>query len=107
MSINEFVCSCYAIAKEHGFHERAVTFDDNQYNTRHILSWLMLVTTEVAEAAEAVRQGFEEGFIEELADICIRVFDIAGALNIDLEAAIAAKMGKNSIRSFRHGGKRA
>lgn len=44
---------------------------------------------------------------EEMADIAIRLFDDAGAMGIDLEAAIEAKFAYNRTRSHRHGGKAA
>mgnify|MGYP003611382978 CR=1 FL=1 len=42
---------------------------------------------------------------EELADILIRCFDMAGALQINLDYAVAEKMRYNATRSYRHGGK--
>lgn len=43
------------------------------------------------------------GIPSELADIVIRVFDLAGRENIDLERAIEEKMAFNKTRPFRHG----
>lgn len=106
MNIWEYGMQAYRIAEVHGFHERHVAFENDE-DVPQILAWLMLVSTEVAEAAEAVRNGDEANFTEELADICIRVFDYAFALGINLQAAIEAKMTKNEARAFRHGGKRA
>lgn len=68
-----------------------------------MLGKLMLVVTEVAEAAEAVRHADVANFQEEIADTCIRIFDICGTMGIDLEAAIAAKMGVNVERPQLHG----
>lgn len=45
------------------------------------------------------------GVPSELADIIIRVFDLAGRYNIDLERAIDEKMAYNATRPARHGGK--
>lgn len=67
------------------------------------LAKLMLVVTEVAEAAEAVRKGDDENFAEELADICIRVFDLAEGSGVNLEQAIVDKMQKNESRPHMHG----
>jgi NTP pyrophosphatase (non-canonical NTP hydrolase) len=91
-----------------GFHEHSPVFGSNSRDARHILSWLMLVTTEVAEAAEEVRRGESiQKFTSELADICIRTFDIAGQLDLNLEEAILAKMDGNKTRPFMHGDKLA
>lgn len=80
---------------------------------------LMLIVTEVSEAMECVRDddlvmrydeekhGKPEGLPSELADIVIRVADLAGALGIDLEDAIKVKMAFNKRRRHRHGGRKA
>lgn len=45
--------------------------------------------------------------LEELADVCIRVFDAAEEFQLgDLEDAILEKMEKNRHRPHRHGGKK-
>lgn len=46
------------------------------------------------------------GFDSELADIVIRVMDLAEHLGIDLERAIQEKHEFNQTRPMRHGGKR-
>jgi len=46
-----------------------------------------------------------EAINEELADIILRVGDLAGRMGLDLEAAVVAKMEKNKKRVNRHGGK--
>jgi NTP pyrophosphatase (non-canonical NTP hydrolase) len=66
---------------------------------------LALIHSEVSEALEADRKGNYENFVEELADVCIRVFDLCGAKDIDLETAISKKMQYNRTRSYKHGGK--
>ena len=91
----------------HGFHEYAPIFGVPGRDTRHILSWLMLINTEVAEAAEAARKGTLYDFGEELADTVIRVFDTAEALGINIEEHIFLKMDVNDGRAHMHGGKRA
>lgn len=76
-----------------------------------ILAKLALVTTEVSEAVEVIREGFQEGrdpvadFTEELADVVIRVMDLAEGMDLNLTGAILAKIEKNASRGFRHGGK--
>lgn len=81
-----------------------------------VLSWLVLLVSEVAEAIVAVLSGDKESFEEELADIAIRLGDMVGAINampnhpfgpLDLERAIIAKNERNRHRGYRHGGKLA
>lgn len=42
---------------------------------------------------------------EEIADACIRIFDLCGYYGIDLEAWIEAKMAYNATRPAKHGKK--
>lgn len=80
-----------------------------------LLAMLALVHSEVSEATECIREGKmaltfgdkakPEGFPSELADIIIRVMDMAEALGLDLEEAIKFKNEFNKTRPYRHGGK--
>ncbi|MCX4313777.1 MAG: hypothetical protein OSJ83_08015 [Clostridia bacterium] len=79
---------------------------------------LMLVVSEVSEAFEEVRnnhamtetyyseKGKMEGVPSELADVVIRVMDLAEYYGIDLEKTIAEKHAFNKTRPFKHGGKK-
>jgi NTP pyrophosphatase (non-canonical NTP hydrolase) len=96
--LNELVDEAHKTASEKGFWD-----NQDRENTTVILCKLMLITTEVAEAAEAIRHGNEENFKEELADVCIRIFDLAGAKNINLEQEIVNKMEVNYTRPYKHG----
>lgn len=94
-TINEFIREAYQTACEKGFH-------DEEHSDEH---YLMLIITELSEAVEAHRKGrwadwkgFEkegetkeafERYIkdtveDELADACIRIFDLAGLANAKL-----------------------
>lgn len=66
---------------------------------------LMLSVSELAEAMEGHRKGLKDDKLPhrsmlevELADTVIRVFDLAGALDMDLGGAIAEKMAFNAQR---------
>ncbi len=65
----------------------------------------MLIVSEVAEAMEGHRKDLMDDklphrkMIEvELADAVIRIFDLAGAMNLDMGGAIAEKMNFNATR---------
>lgn len=76
---------------------------------------LMLIVGEVAEAHEELRthkdlkhvyyrdDGKPEGFEFELADVFIRLMDLAGALGIDIGARVAEKHAFNQTRPYKHG----
>ena len=57
-----------------------------------------------SEALEAYRNHDKKNFAEELADIVIRVFDMAEGLEVDIQAEILKKHEINKKRPFRHGG---
>jgi len=119
-SINEIAKEIYQNAKDKGFH------DDHPKN---IGEMLMLIVSEVSEALEADRKAqftdinmnvvngwvgnedfklsfkdnVKDTFEDELADVMIRVMDLASYKDIDLEAHIKAKMRYNSLREQKHG----
>lgn len=80
---------------------------------------LALVNTEVAEALEAHRKGYddddpshfsgmtplqEEDFTEEVADAVIRLFDIIGFYGLsEFGNILVAKIEKNRTRPYLHG----
>jgi len=102
----------HRVATSKGWHAGADWTDPQRQ-----LAGLMLIATEIAEAAECVRVGHlspmqgaggkPEGLPSELADVVIRLGDFAGAMGIDLEAAVIEKQAFNRTRSHRHGGKLA
>lgn len=81
-----------------------------------ILACLALVTSEVAEAMEAVRKHdpatwsdaeTKDTLVRELAGAVVRCMDLAGELDLPLAEAIRAEIDANAARGFRHGGKAA
>lgn len=106
-SITNWQKEVHENAKAHGWWE----------NPRTIGELLMLITSEVAEAFEEIRNGHDpnenyykdgkmEGVPSELADIVIRVMDLCEYYGIDLEKAIAEKHEYNKTRPYKHGGKK-
>jgi len=114
MSLNELRDEAFAYAEKQGFHEN-INFGKN----------LMLVVSELSEALEADRKGkwydpnglnqtalmpkeeyevYVRGTVEEeIADAIIRLCDIAGIYQIDLDWHIRAKMEYNKTRPYKHG----
>ncbi len=95
----------YANAVAHGFYDPPPSIPER----------LCLLHSEVSEALEAFRDGDmtlrisdvgkPEGFASELADIAIRLVDLARHTNIDLDEAVRVKMAYNETRPFKHGRK--
>lgn len=92
-SLNELAELCHSIAVEKGFWDKQ----------RNIGEALMLIVTELAEAMEAHRHQDEQNFKEELADTFIRLLDLCGGLNIDIEQEIYKKSVHNKTRPYKHG----
>lgn len=73
---------------------------------RNVGELLCLVHSEISEAMEGHRKGLKDDklphrdqFEVELADTMIRIFDIAGAFNLDLLGAVAEKIEYNANRA--------
>lgn len=92
-SLNELSTICHSIAREKGFWDKE----------RNIGEALMLIVTELAEAMEAHRKQDDPNFKEELADAFIRLLDLCGGLQIDIEDEIDKKSQKNKNRPYKHG----
>ena len=101
LKINDFAKEIMSWRKGHGFYtpNELLSVEGKDY----MLGKLMLVVTEVAEAAEAVRHGDASNFREELADTFIRLMDITAAMNINIEDEIIKKMAVNEKRPIKHG----
>lgn len=115
IELNKLAESIYKANKEKGFWD----------SERNIGELLMLVVTELAEALEAHRkddfavtekgkQEFDKSefelkikntFEDEIADTFIRLFDLCGGLNIDIEKFIDLKLQYNKTRGHKHGKK--
>lgn len=98
--------AAHSAAVEKGFWDK-----DSDQNR---LSKLMLVVTELAEAAEGYRKpGLSDKIPpysiqeEEIADAIIRLMDLAESDGMRIGAAIIDKLQYNTSRTYRHGGKEA
>lgn len=109
-SIREISEEIYEWRFGHGFYTPESLSSEKERDM--MLGKLGLVVSEVAEAMEAVRMIAPDHFAsanryrefsEELADVVIRVFDIAFSMKVDLEAEIEKKMAANRARPHRHG----
>jgi len=93
-------------------------WDDENRNIGELLA---LIHSEVSEALESYRitgkdelsktwlskSGKPEGFVIELADVFIRIADLCGEFNLDLDQALKTKLEYNKTRPYRHGNKKA
>lgn len=113
----DFQQECFDIARRSGFHDTDIA--TGAPNWEHISNLelarrLLLVICEVVEGFEELRNGahpceiyYKEGKPEglpiELADVVIRVFNLAQAHYIDMTKAINIKMEYNKTRPYLHG----
>lgn len=91
--------ACHSLAKASGW------WPDEEITKEAIATKLLLVVTEVAEATEGLRKDLMDDKLPhrqmlevELADTVIRVFDLAGRLELDLGGAISEKLQYNQSR---------
>lgn len=103
-AVSEVARTCHGIAQDHGFWK---VEKSSGILTREVGLRLMLIVTEVAEAMEWIRKHddacIQYEFAEELADIVIRVFDLAAAYQVDIGGELRLKMLKNVGRETLHG----
>lgn len=125
IQLNELSHKIHEWSKEKGFYDKP----------REIGTMLMLIVSELSEAMEADREDrysedferfnwfndwergnksndcfnfhnyFKDTFEDELADTIIRILDLCGHLNIDIEKHIELKMKYNETRERMHGKK--
>ena len=115
-SLNELVDAAHSNAISKGFYEDVVALRgylaaQGQQALRaaakrdFVLAQLSKIACEVGEAVQEIqRKGVSaDGVAEELADVVIRVCDLAGYLDINLGRAVHKKMLYNATRPYKHG----
>lgn len=112
--------NAYRNSADHGFWDDAPTpLPGNAVPSEELAVYLgnklMLIVGEVSEAHEELRKNLDgthvywredgkpEGLGFELADIVIRVLDLAEALDIPIQSRIEEKMTYNAKRPPKHG----
>lgn len=103
-AINEIQSEVHQTARDKGWW-------DAERNDGELIA---LMHSELSEALEALRHGNPPddkipeftGLEAELADVIIRIMDMAGARGLRLGPAIVAKLTMNKGRPRMHGGKR-
>ena len=105
MEINELIKDAHENAVKHGFWDyyNNINVGMVEIKKAFITQFLALIICETTEAIEGLRKNDNDNFKEELADIAIRLADLCGGLNIDLESEIQLKMQINSNRPYKHG----
>lgn len=95
-NVNELQTLCYGLSKDSGWHDKPVEF-----GTR-----IALIHSEASEALEGHRKRLMDDHLPnrpmaevELADVIIRVCDLAGAEGYDLGGAIVEKLAYNQQRA--------
>ena len=108
LTINKLITESHATAKSKGWWDEEINIGEK----------VALMHSELSEALEEYRShgekklykresdGKPEGFIFELADTIIRIADLCGKLDLNLEKALQIKMKFNKTRPYRHGNKK-
>lgn len=115
MNITELVQVAHEDADINGWHDDLPT--EAGARNAWIGNKMLLIVSEVVEAHDEIRNGQDVnktildhkgkplGVPSELADVVIRVADLCGVLQIDLEGIIRRKLEYNRSRGYKHGGK--
>lgn len=102
LSVKELVTLCHGNAIAAGWYTDLATGLRKELNMGERY---MLIVSEISEAMEGTRKNLMDDKLPhrrmdevELADACIRIFDLAGSKGMDLQGAIMEKIAFNAIR---------
>jgi NTP pyrophosphatase (non-canonical NTP hydrolase) len=100
--ITELAEATEALRKDHYADKSVVTdlYNDLVVNS-HDEEFILNESDWKVSFEKSVKNTFED----EMADVAIRLFDLCGGLNVDLEKHIDLKMKYNSMRGYKHGKK--
>ena len=102
---DNLVYACHSASKAAGWWKGG--FDEAGKPRLELIGWkLALIHSEISEATEGFRKDIPDDKLPhrkmaevELADACIRIFDLAGACGFDLGAALVEKLAFNAARA--------
>lgn len=96
---------CFTLACNSGWWDEYTAMPE-QYRKHFIAGKLMLCVSELAESMEGFRKNLNDDHLPhrkmievELADALIRIFDLAGAMGLDLAGAVVEKLAYNQQRA--------
>lgn len=116
--ISYVINSCYRLQSAIAANNFEKGWRDPEAPHRNFGELISLIHSETSEALEAFRDGddyteisYEDdgkpvGVASELADVIIRVLDMADEMNIPVIEAVIAKHRYNQTRPYRHGNKK-
>lgn len=105
MDLKDLQQLCHDRARSAGWWDE---YDEmpEQYRKHFVAAKIALVHSEVSEALEGVRKGKQDDHLParlavevEIADAVIRMLDLAGQLELDINGAVLAKLDYNSTRA--------
>lgn len=105
--LTDYSKKCHKKVVEKGFYDKDKTFGE----------LIALIHSELSEALEEFRKGIDfktvyyenekpEGIPIELADAILRILDVCGYYDIDIDEALKIKTEYNNTRPYKHGNKR-